>query len=220
MSSEASAASRICLKTLAPMTLQVMHELGNTTSEDLATVIINNIMRKQPGLTGQETIRRRIYDVINVLSAVGVIDKVGKQLIWHDYQGANVAPVTLPGGGEEEQRILAKEQVLRDKVSLLTLYKALLNRNFTRGPTPPDSVSLPAIIVGIKEPDKASVTQPMDGCELEIRANNRNLSFLAPSDVLQRLSFSQEFIKNILMCSPELWQYGAHLLHDEDPQTC
>ena len=183
-------ASRICLKTLAPMTLQVMRELGNTTSEDLATVIINNIMRKQPGLTGQETIRRRIYDVINVLSAAGVIDKVGKQLIWHGYQGANVAPIVLPGSGEDEQRILAKEQVLRDKVSLLTLYKALLNRNFKRGTTPPDSVSLPAIIVGIKEPDKASVTQPMDGCELEIRANNRNLRNLRCFDARSGVSGS------------------------------
>ena len=214
-SADSQGQNRLCLKSLAPRTLEVMRELGSTTSEDLATVIIQRLMRTQPNLTGQETIRRRIYDVINVLSAARVIDKVGKRLMWHGCPAPS-APAANYGTPEDDSRVLAKEKMLRDKVTLLTLYKALLNRNFMRGAAPPDAVSLPAIIVGIREPEKAAVTQPMDGCELEIRADNRNLSFLAPSDILQRLKFSQEFIRNILACSPELARFGTQLLVNEE----
>lgn len=215
MSADSQGQNRLCLKSLAPRTLEVMRELGSTTSEDLATVIINQLMRTQPNLTGQETVRRRIYDVINVLSAARVIDKVGKRLMWHGYPTPTPAPVSY-GTPEDDSRVRAKEDLLRDKVTVLTLYKALLNRNFKRGVTPPGAISLPAIIIGIKEPDKAAVTQPMDGYELEIRANNRNLTFLAPSHILQRLNLPHDFIRNLLVCSPELARFGTQMLTNED----
>jgi hypothetical protein len=73
--------TRLCLKMLTPRISEVMRDLVTTTSEDIASTIITKYFRLNPNVTGQDPICRRIYDVINVLSAAGVIDKVGKQVV-------------------------------------------------------------------------------------------------------------------------------------------
>jgi hypothetical protein len=200
--------SRLCLKAIAPTTLDVMLELGTTTSEDIATMIINSYMRANPNLSGQETIHRRVYDVINVLSAAGVIDKVGKQVVWRGGRPA------APGSGACEERIRTKEQMLSDKVKLLTLYKVLIKRNFVRDPAP-DTMTLPVILIGIRNPGRTTFTQSLNRCELEIKSD-RTMLFLAPSDILRKIALPKQSIEGILTLSPDLLRYGAQLLQDID----
>jgi hypothetical protein len=206
--------SRLCLKALAPHTLDVMRELGTTTSEDIANVIIDKLTRTTPNLSGQETIRRRIYDVINVLSAAGVVDKVGKQIVWHGGRRApNARPNAAPRAtGDDDARIAAKERMLRDKVSLLTLYKALIKRNFAHEPAA-DVLGLPVILLGIKDADKTTFTQSLNRCELEVRSTG-GLVFMAPSEILQKINLERKTVKGILDLSPELARYGTQLLQD------
>jgi hypothetical protein len=206
----AASASRLCLKALAPHTFEVMRELGTGTSEDIATLILNRLMGTNPALSGQETVRRRIYDVINVLSAAGVIDKVGKQIIW---RGSQRPFIPLPTGSIADVRISSKEALLRDKVALLALHKALLKRNFVRQPGP-DAVSLPVILIGIKDPSKTTFTQSLNRTDLEIKST-RDLVFLSPSDILFRAAVSRESARSILALSPELARYGQRLLDEE-----
>lgn len=219
MASTDSSSVRLCLKSLAHCTLEVIREMGNTTSEDLATVIISKFLRAQPNLTGQDTIRRRIYDVINVLSATGVIEKSGKQLVFRGYKAVPGGKFMQPQSSENEARIATKEKILRDKISLLVLYKALLKRNYARGQPPPDAVHLPAIVVGIRDLDKSSMVSVMNGLELKIEASQRDLLFLAPSDILKKMrkDFPDEVIRSFLEEAPELVRYyGTQLFEDRN----
>ena len=78
---------KICLKAIAPRLMDLMREIGTATSESLATMLINKIVYENPNLNAQDTIKRRIYDVINVLSAAGIIEKVGKKITWRGIKG-------------------------------------------------------------------------------------------------------------------------------------
>jgi hypothetical protein len=206
--------ARLCLKDLAPHTLEVMRELESTTSEDIATLTIDKLLRSNPNLTSQDTIRRRIYDVINVLSAAGVIDKVGKQIIWHG--GRRPVLHSAAPKAADESGIAVKEKALRDKVSLLTLYKALIKRNFSREPGP-DALPLPVILIGIRDKTQATFTQALNRCDLEIRSH-KDLIFMAPSDILRNIRIPPQSIRGILTLSPDFARYGTHLL-DEKPEA-
>ena len=81
------AKDKICLKAIAPRLMELMREIGTATSESLATMLINKLVYENQNLNAQDTIKRRIYDVINVLSAAGIIEKVGKKLTWHGLKG-------------------------------------------------------------------------------------------------------------------------------------
>jgi hypothetical protein len=194
-----------------------MRELGTTTSEDIATMIITKLMRTNPNLSGQETIRRRVYDVINVLSAACVIDKVGKQIIWRGGVRSSVTSGSTSATAEEdESRILSKESVLRDKVTLLTHYKALIRRNFVRTPSS-DALQLPVILIGIRDTNRTTFTQSLNRCELEIRSG-AELSFLGPSDILAKIGLPRDSMRSILELSPDVARFGAQLfLDDEQP---
>jgi hypothetical protein len=206
--------SRLCLNALAPHTLDVMRELETTTSEDIANMIIDKLTRTTPSRSSQKTIRHRIYDVINVLSAAGVVDKVGKQIVWHGgRQAPNARPNAAPRAtGDDDARIAAKERMLRDKVSLLTLYKALIKRNFAHEPTA-DVLGLPVILLGIKDAAQITFTQSLNRCELEVRSTG-GLVFMAPSEILQKINLERKTVKGILDLSPELARYGTQLLQD------
>lgn len=199
MSEEGDAlASRICLKVLAPQTLEVMRELETSTSDDLANIVIDNLIKANPKFTGEETVRRRVYDIINVLSAAGFIDKAGKRLVYRGDECPHVPKLICTRNAEQEARCRYKEKVLRDRLSILTLYKALLARNFGRGEPPPDSFPLPAVLLCLKEPDEAAVIQPINGPDLEIRGSSRNLTFMGQQEILQRLKLSKDFIRTLI----------------------
>jgi hypothetical protein len=192
-----------------------MRELGTSTSEDIATMMVSKLMRSNPSLSGQETIRRRVYDVINVLSAACVIDKVGKQIIWRGDRRCYLPGTRSPSSAaEEDVRIASKERILRDKVSILTLYKALIMRNFPRPPAP-DALALPVILVGIRDAERTTFTQSLNRCELEIRSRGE-LTFIGPSDILFRINLPKQSVKSILELSPDMSRYGTQLLDDAD----
>jgi hypothetical protein len=213
-----SGQGKLCLKTIAPHTLEVMRDLGTSTSEDIATMIINTLMRNNPNLSGQETIRRRIYDVINVLSAAGVIDKVGKQVVWRGTRRSIPAAVRPAAPADSiGERVRMKEQLLCDKVRLLTLYKVLIQRNFPRDPSP-NPLALPLILIGVRDRSRTTFTQSLNRCELEIKSH-QSLLFLAPSEILSKISLSKRNVQAILMMSPELLRYASELLKEDDGRT-
>jgi hypothetical protein len=187
-----------------------MRDLGSATSEDIATIVINRLMASNPTLSGHDTIRRRIYDVINVLSAAGLIDKVGKQIVWRGSRQTILAAARpQPALGDAKSRASGKEMLLQNKVALLTLYKTLLKRNFERDP-PPDAIALPVIFIAVKDHTKTTFKQSLTRGDLEIRST-RNLKFMAPGEVMMRLALSKATARTILEMSPELVPYGQLL---------
>ncbi|KAK8833990.1 hypothetical protein M9Y10_025551 [Tritrichomonas musculus] len=204
--------NKICLKNLAPHTMELIRDLKTTTSEDIATCIIEKLTFQNPGLKGQDTIKRRIYDVINVLSAAGVIDKVGKQII---YQGTSPFFKSIPVNSSvlsesDIKRIQNKEKLLESKIALLTLFKALIQRNFIL-PEPENRIKLPAILVGVKEPSSTILKHPLVRTEIEF-TSKEPMVFLAPSEVLMKINLPKESIKAFLEASPDYARYAQSLL--------
>ena len=202
--------NKICLKALAPHTMELIRDLKSTTSEDIATCIIEKLTFQHPGL--KDTIKRRIYDVINVLSAAGVIDKVGKQII---YQGTSPFFKSIPVNSSvlsenDINRIKNKEKLLESKIALLTLFKALIQRNF-KIPEPENRIKLPAILVGVKEPSSTILKHPLVRTEVEF-TSKEPMVFLAPSDVLMKINLPKESIKAFLDASPDYARYAQSLL--------
>lgn len=226
MSKSENSTSKITLKELSPRTFEIIRELKKSTSEDIATILINRFMGNDPKLKGQETIRRRIYDVINVLSAAKLIDKVGKQIIWNgnypymvnirqsQNNSNNMLEREVQDQTNDENKIKMKEKTLSEKIRLLTYYKILIKRNFHKTPSP-NAIFLPAIIIGVKDSNQTELKQPFNHSELEIRSK-MPLIFLSPSDILQRIQFTQTEIMSFLKLSPELYHYGAKLLVDDE----
>lgn len=204
--------NKICLKALAPHVMELIRDLKSTTSEDIATCIIEKLTIQNPGLKGQDTIKRRIYDVINVLSAAGIIDKVGKQII---YQGTSPFFKTIPANSSvlsesDIQRIKAKEKLLQSKIALFTLFKVLIQRNFNV-PEPENRIKLPAILVGVKEPSSTILKHPLVRTEVEF-TSKEPMVFLAPSEVLTKINLPKESIKAFLEASPDYARYAQSLI--------
>lgn len=205
--------NRLCLKSLAPPTVEVLKELGTTSSEDAATYIISQLSKSSHNeISGQDTIRRRIYDVINVLSASGIIDKVGKQIVWRGFQIYNPKEIKITNSISPvvEQRIANKEKSLREKVRLLTLYKVLIARNFIPK-TPKNAVYLPSIIIGVENPDRDILTPLPIRSDLEILTKSP-LLFISPLEILQGIDLDKTSIHAILRAVPEISHYGSELL--------
>ena len=78
---------KVCLKAIAPRLMEIMREMGTTNSENLAAILINKLVIENQNANSQDTVKRRIYDVINVLTAAGIIEKVGKKLTWRGMKG-------------------------------------------------------------------------------------------------------------------------------------
>lgn len=214
--------AKICLKGLAPRTMEVLRELGTTSSEDTATIIINKLMATNPELTGQDTIRRRIYDVINVLSASGIIDKVGKQITWHGYKPIIERRLANPEGSNPlEKRIAAKEAKLRDNIHYLILYKVLISRNLKlEKPENAINGTHQVIFFGLdKNPELSTIKHPFDNKTLEIKSKAK-LMVKSPLDLLRIIGKeNKNLVSRLINTSPELSIYGSDLLNDDSSKV-
>ena len=84
---------KICLRSIAPKLMGLMREIKQTSSESLATMLIQRLFIENQNMNAHDTVKRRIYDVINVLSAAGIIEKDGKKLIWHGLNDFRTMPM-------------------------------------------------------------------------------------------------------------------------------
>ena len=217
--------SRLSLKVLAPETARIVREYGTATTEEIATVVITKFQGSidNSKTTTQDTIRRRIYDVINVLAASGLIEKVGKKITWNSTTPYLQA---LPSGDSSlnqittnedkiiESRIKEKEAQLRAKICLLTLYKALTERNFPKSASEKD-ISLPTILICLENSnDIAFSPSDPDNKRIEIRAT-KQIKLQSPLEILKNINFDKNVIAKLLQAQPaDFSQYATDLLSE------
>eukprot|EP01135_Chromosphaera_perkinsii_P011626 Nk52_evm9s2462 gene=Nk52_evmTU9s2462 len=107
----------------------------------------------------QKNIRRRVYDALNVLMAMGIISKQRKEITWIglpvlDNSDAELGPLEEEKKAQEE-RIQAKRAHIRELIVQHSLFSNLVKRNKKHiskngGIGSPSNIQLPFIIVNTK----------------------------------------------------------------------
>ena len=195
----------LCLIKCASMTLDMLKRKEAMTFAEVADNIVASMGPSAVDGNNERTLRRRVYDVLNVLVAAGFVAKVNKKLMF-------TKPWKIPESATQfGLKVERKKVALQDKLKIFALWKLLIQRN-KEGITKP-TATIPidkTIFVGFRTNDNGDYGRVLDGRQLEIRAESPPL-FFSPMDVVQKLGFSLADQKRVLCEIPDL-QPMAELL--------
>lgn len=80
------------LKKLSVSVLNAVKSRGHTSYGDVAAALIRELTGSEPSadaVVESKNVRRRVYDILNVLVAMGIVGKRGKVIQWNGIQGAD-----------------------------------------------------------------------------------------------------------------------------------
>jgi hypothetical protein len=135
----------------------------------------------------QRTLRRRVYDVLNVFCAMGLIAKDNKFI---RYRPLVASGKQTDSGTQIQSRLLVKESRLTAKTRLFLGYQLLLAGHRER-PRLPNAIQLPSIFVAFGDVGNGHVQRAFDGRRLEIIAHSPP-RFFSPMDLFERMAFPAE----------------------------
>jgi len=191
----------VYLSTLSFDLFRIISEQNPISIYSVLEQMISLYSIRYPDTYNEKSIKRRVYDAINVMIAIGLIKKEGKELtliIQKDYE----QPSRLT---EEEvsakERCQELESTLIQKAKSLLLYRALIERNRYMQ-RPRNSIDLPAIFIGIQEIDGA--LKEFDDKKKLIIEGDCNPMFFSPVDVLEKSSLQIQTQRGYLLSHPEL----------------
>ena len=165
--------------------LEKDHSLTNTA---LAESMLNEIYAiKDHNLTMlQSSVRRRLYDCINVLTSIGLINKNGRNLTWAQ-DGFKIGTPS-PGNGlkqliestieGKEMNYREKSERLRDMVHKIVLYKKLASRNRHSIFRAKSILTLPLVLIRISNSNSIE-------CRLSRNHLTAQYTFDGPFTILQ-----------------------------------
>ena len=142
------------LQHLSKIVLDKVRHKQKTTYNELAEEMVGELCAPGSGMSRDydgKNIRRRVYDILNVLIAMNIVTKERKELRWKGLPPSGAAEVAML---EREQTQLqrrcdAKERLLRDLLLQKIAMENLIHRNKTRArPVPDDAkIRLPFVII-------------------------------------------------------------------------
>jgi hypothetical protein len=175
------------LKAISHRVKMELEARGHMTLPELTSCLISE-QAAQGESFPDETLRRRIYDVVTVFDVIGYVQKTQKSLDWvgrliRDDQSLRPQIETVT------RKLDHKLEILRHKVQLLFLYTALVaaNRHFAK---PSNAITFPAIVLGCKMGARVSVSKRSNR-QITIDCPRRPELF-SPFDILTCKSFSEE----------------------------
>ena len=134
---------QFCLNQISSLVISIIKSKQTTTFQEVTDCVLANQLNQKDSDKGR-TSRRRIYDVINVCEAAGLVKKENKALIYQPLIECHTEET------QNENKLLEKCQELTNsitsKLRIFLLYKSLIERN-QRLRRPPKAVQLPAIFV-------------------------------------------------------------------------
>lgn len=168
----------------------ILQERGTTSFDEVAEEILAKMGTDTELSTPNEqrTLRRRVYDVLNVLCAAGIVAKDNRTITFQtanaQIKGASQMVQTL------QARVEAKRNSLLEKTKLLIYHKLLMNRN-SKSDVPQHLAKLPLILLGFGDVDNGSSERELDGSSLVIVTRSPPLLF-SPMNVLECIGFTPE----------------------------
>jgi hypothetical protein len=189
----------LCLGNMAWTVRSVLEQSSLTSFAEVADRVLDAIGSVEIGSSGdQRTLRRRVYDVLNVFCAMGLIAKDAKSIRYHPIRGLGGGPDV---GEQVRARLLVKERVLRDRMRMFLGHRLLMERNHARAQTG-GAVRLPAIFIGFSDVAGGEVQRALDGRKLEIIAPSAP-RFFSPMNLFDAFRFPAEDQVRVLRQMPE-----------------
>lgn len=156
--------------------LAILRQRRTLSFSELSEIITAEMIDGTPQKDQMSTIKRRIYDVINVMDAVGYIHKGIGSISIAEIGLENLAIKEL------ENNIALKKQALAEKKTMLNYYHRLIERN-RHNVCLENRVHMHSILIGFTS-SNGSATRSLDGKLLEITSETPPL-FWSPMDMLK-----------------------------------
>ena len=187
------------LQDLTPLICSKLEKTHSLTNTALAESMLNEINSiKDHNLTMlQSSVRRRLYDCINVLTSIGLINKNGRNLTWAQ-DGFKIGTPN-PGNGlnqliqsaieGKEMNHREKSERLREMINKIVLYRELASRNRHSLFRAKSLLTLPLLLIRISNSNSIE-------CRLSRNHLTAQYTFDGPftilqdSDLLRSLDFS------------------------------
>ena len=184
--------SSVSLTSMAQPILQIIKAKGPVSFPEVADDFFAMELYAPSEKGKQErNIRRRIYDVLNVLIACNIITKDYRKRVkifdpadeLTDSESTTKAEIKKL----QNNRIAKKTELLISKTRLLIYYRLLMARNKNTERTE-INVQMPTIVLGYREED-GKIVRSLDGKKLTIFSNIPPL-FFSPENIFCKLKFS------------------------------
>lgn len=181
-------ATPVSLSKISGLVFRALQDSGDTSFEAVSNIVIAQIDAPE-AKNDQRTIKRRVYDVLNVMTALGYIEK-SNRVIRMNRSGAPFAAKCSASRDAVEAQLAAKEAQLADKIRILMYYKLLIERN-KKAERPNGAVQFPAIFVGFRDAASGEIKKSLDGKEVQIVTSVSPLLF-SPLNMLEAIGFPAE----------------------------
>lgn len=209
-------------KGLRQLTRQVCDKVKSkrsTTYREVANELVSEIVSggNEEGSSGAEskTVRRRVYDALNVLMAMGIIAKDKKEIRWIGLPNAREEMESLvKDKNERELRVQQKREHLKELEQQKRLYKNLAARNIrierqlAEIPNPPpgqatERISLPFLIIHSKAGTDIS-------CEMTDDRTQYTFNFSKPFLINQEIQILTEMgLPDSPLDDEALWSFAG-----------
>jgi hypothetical protein len=185
---------------MASIVLDVLRTTEPLSFEVVADAVLARLGDDPRQVTDDRTLRRRVYDVLNVFMAAGIVLKEGRSLMWTGL------PARPSGGrsGPSSLRTAVRmhEIALIDKITIYIAWRLVLNRNRTR-PRPAIAVSVHrTIFIGFRT-SVGGCDESFDGRKIELHAN-APAQFFSPMEAIANMGFTRDQKKAVLLTVPKL----------------
>ena len=201
---------QLCLNQISSLVISIIKSKQITTFQEVTDLVLAQT-QAQKDSDKDRTSRRRIYDVINVCVAAGIVRKENRNIIYQP-----TAPNSEEAETSKEAELYNSCNELTNgiisKLQIFLLYKSLIERNQNVN-RPPNAVQLPAIFVGFPS-DKGESNLSLDGKDLEIQSD-QDPTFYSPVDVFHAAGISIDQQRNFLRCSPPFNKFESYLFPQE-----
>lgn len=205
------ASKPFCLNNLASPIYKIITKKGTTTYQEVADIFVSSLDKSTLEDSKDKTIRRRVYDVINVLIAADLLEKTNKHI-----RLTHKTPVVKPNDENQsicsakEDEIRSKQNQLIEKIHLLLYFKYIIERN-QRLMRPQINIQFPSILIGYKDCSNGTIHRSLDGHNLEIKSSDSPI-FFSIIDIFKGLKIPHEDILRQLKQYPMFAPYESMIM--------
>ena len=220
-SANSRASKPMCLSRVAALVFSSLKEKQQTTFSDVADSIVNQTSNLNiESSNDQRTMRRRVYDVLNVLCAAGFVTKDQRIIKFHPDIFNSTPSSSSIELKSAQKRVEKKNEQLVEKVWQILFYKLLFERNKklqnSNAINLTKTIHLPALFVGFDDLGNGGENRSLDGTKLEIFAKSKP-HFFSPMDIFRLMNFSKQEELNCLRNTPGICQLENLIFPNEKP---